>query len=201
MMANTTSLIARHSLRPIQFLALAAMVAACDGTHDAASSDSATDTAFASMQARGADAMGVDQATSTHLFDARPDGGRIELQRNVDDSVGVATIRTHLRDIAASFSSGDFSTPELVHMKEVPGSAVMIAKRAQINYAYRDLPRGGEVVITSRDPDALKAIAEFMEFQRHEHRAGGMNHGAHSGMSNSAHDMMHDSSKAPPPAR
>src|ERR1051325_8166932 len=57
------------------------------------------DSAFAAVQARGADpqAMGVDQYTSVHRFDTLPDGGRIELQRNVDDSAGVAQIRRHLR--------------------------------------------------------------------------------------------------------
>ncbi|HKN66465.1 MAG TPA: hypothetical protein VJW73_09320, partial [Gemmatimonadaceae bacterium] len=56
------------------------------------------DSAFASMQERGKMAMGVDQYTSTHHFDALPDGGRIELQRDVDDSAGVARIRAHIRE-------------------------------------------------------------------------------------------------------
>src|SRR4051812_49278676 len=55
------------------------------------------DSSFGAMQKRGKQAMGVDQYTSTHKFDALPDGGRIELQRNSDDSAGVATIRAHVR--------------------------------------------------------------------------------------------------------
>src|SRR4051812_42292262 len=55
----------------------------------------ASDTAFAAMQQRGKQAMGVDQYTSVHLFDALPDGGRIELQRETNDSAGVAQIRAH----------------------------------------------------------------------------------------------------------
>src|SRR5690242_6831546 len=38
-----------------------------------------SDTAYASMQQRGKEAMGVDQYTSTHKFDSFADGGRIEL--------------------------------------------------------------------------------------------------------------------------
>jgi len=133
------------------------------------------DSAFAAVQARGADprGMGVDQATSVHRFDALPDGGRIELQRAADDSAGVAQVRRHLRGIAAAFAAGDFTTPAFVHMREVPGTAVMAAKRGTITYAVRDLPRGGEVRIATRDPEALAAVHAFVAFQRQDHRAGG----------------------------
>lgn len=132
------------------------------------------DTAFAAMQERGRAAMGVDQYTSTHHFDALPDGGRIELQRDVDDSVGVAQIRAHIRDIARAFKAGDFSTPATVHMRDVPGTKVMAARRAAITYEPRDLPRGAELRIHTADPDALRAIHEFMAFQRSEHHATGV---------------------------
>jgi hypothetical protein len=133
----------------------------------------AQDTAYAAMQRRGKQAMGVDQYTSIHKFDALDDGGRIELQRDTDDSVGVATIRAHIRAIAAAFKSGDFSTPEFVHMRMVPGTDVMAAKRDVITYEPHDLPRGAELRIRSKDPDAIAAIHRFMAFQRSEHRAGG----------------------------
>lgn len=132
------------------------------------------DTAFTSMQERGRMAMGVDQYTSTHHFDALPDGGRIELQRDVDDSVGAARIRAHMREIARAFESGDFSTPAMVHLREVPGAKVMAERRALITYEPRDLPRGAELYIHTSDAAARRAIHEFMAFQRGEHRATGM---------------------------
>ena len=149
-----------------------------------ATSPSATasaDSAFAAVQARGADArgMGVDQYTSVHRFDALPDGGRIELQRAVNDSAGVVTIRHHLRTIAAAFETGDFSTPAFVHMQDVPGTRVMAAKRDAITYTYRELPRGGEVRITTRDPAAVDAVHAFIAFQRTDHRAAGADHRGH----------------------
>ena len=131
------------------------------------------DTAFAAMQERGRMAMGVDQYTSTHHFDALPDGGRIELQRDVDDSAGVAQIRTHIREIAVAFKSGDFSTPMMVHLREVPGAKVMAARRSLITYEPHDLPRGAELIIRTRDDAARRAIHEFMAFQRGEHHATG----------------------------
>ena len=138
-------------------------------TRDSAAHDSA----FRAMQERGKLAMGVDQYTSTHHFDALANGGRIELQRDVSDSVGVARIREHMREIARAFQAGDFSTPTMVHLREVPGARIMAAKRAVISYDPRDLPRGAELRITTSDDEARRAIHEFMAFQRGEHHAGG----------------------------
>jgi hypothetical protein len=143
----------------------------------AAHASTTADSAFAALQMRGRQAMGVDQYTSTHLFDALPDGGRIELQRDSDDPEGVAKIRQHLQEIAKAFSSGDFSAPAFVHMRQVPGTDVMAARRDAITYTFRELPRGAELRIVTRDPAALEAIHAFLAFQRQDHRAGGMEHG------------------------
>ena len=131
------------------------------------------------MQQRGKMAMGVDQTTSTHKFDALPDGGRIELLRDVNDSLGIAQIRAHLRLIQHAFQAGDFSTPQFVHMQRMPGTAVMAQKRDLITYAYHELPRGGEVVMKTTDAIALAAIHDFMGAQRTEHHATGAGPVAH----------------------
>jgi hypothetical protein len=131
-----------------------------------------SDSAFAAMQARGRQVMGVDQYTSRHAFEPLADGGRIELQRMVDDTAGVTEIRRHLSEIADAFTRGDFSAAVATHAQEVPGSRVMAAKRGAIRYRMAPLPRGGEVRITTRDPEAVAAVHEFLAFQRREHRAG-----------------------------
>ena len=130
----------------------------------------AQDSAFHAMQQRGHAAMGVDQYTSYHQFDDLPDGGRIALQRDLADAAGVATIRAHLRHIAAAFAQGDFALPGFVHATDVPGTAVMAAQRAAIRYEFHALPGGGEVRITTRNPQALSAVHQFLAFQRSEHR-------------------------------
>jgi hypothetical protein len=139
----------------------------------AARPDSTSDSAFAELQKRGKVEMGVDQYSSTHRFDDLADGGRIELTRDASDSVGVSTIREHLTSIASAFAGGDFSTPFAVHAREVPGTKTMAAKRDAIRYEFKPLPGGGEVRISSRDPEAIRAIHAFMAFQRGDHRAGG----------------------------
>ena len=127
------------------------------------------DSAFHALQMRGKLVMGVDQYTSMHVFEDLPTGGRIALQRDRDDAEGTTVIRAHLKTIAEAFKAGDFTAPALVHMKDVPGVAVLRAKRAVITYRFRALPRGGQVVITTADKTAVAAIHEFLEFQRKEH--------------------------------
>jgi len=131
---------------------------------------------FDSMQSRGKTTMGVDQYTSTHVFDDLPNGGRIELQRDSSDSAGTAKIRAHFATIAKAFKAGDFSSPEFVHAQSVSGTAVMAAKKGEITYTVKDLPHGAELLITTSDPAAVTAIHEFLMFQRHEHHAAGMTH-------------------------
>jgi hypothetical protein len=177
MATNTRKLRAHASARRLGLFAIlqvfpltALRAQECD-THHAHDSSASPDSAYHAMQARGAKAMGVDQYTSTHHFTDLPDGGRIELERNADDSAGVARIRHHLRMIAQAFTNGDFSTPMFVHMRDVPGTATMAAKRHAITYRVSDLPRGGAVRITTHDPAALAAVHQFLAFQRHDHRA------------------------------
>jgi hypothetical protein len=115
--------------------------------------------------------MGVDQYTSFHQFESLPDGGRISLQRDPDDSAGVAQIRSHMQRIAVAFADGDFALPGLVHAREVPGTAVMAARRSQIRYVADTLAGGGQVRLRTSDPSAIAAIHEFLAFQRQDHRS------------------------------
>jgi hypothetical protein len=128
--------------------------------------------AHTAMEQRGAEVMGVDQATSVHVFESLPNGGVIELQRAADDSAGMRTIRAHLRAIAQAFALGDFAAPSYIHMTSVPGVRVMAERRNAIRYDYRDLPRGGALRISTADGAARKAIWEFIAYQRNEHMAG-----------------------------
>ncbi len=129
------------------------------------------DSAFALVQARGQVAMGVDQYTSFHQFESLPDGGRIGLQRDPGDSAGVAQIRSHMQTVARAFARGDFALPGVVHARDVPGTAVMAARRSRIRYDADTLAGGGQVRLTTSDPAALAAIHQFLAFQRQDHRS------------------------------
>jgi hypothetical protein len=152
------------------------LAGACAGSHppDAAQrrhTEAAHDSAFAAVQARGEHAMGVDQYTSTHVFEPLPDGGRIELQRDQPDSASSDQIRRHMQRIAVAFQTSDFSLPGFVHAQEVPGTAVMAAKREAIRYTVEVLPAGAALRLQSTDSTAVRAIHDFLAFQRQDHHA------------------------------
>lgn len=177
---------------PMRFIITAALLAAAapaaaqtahaghDSTHASHAGHaghaarSGGDSAFTALQGRGHAAMGVDQYTSTHTFDALPDGGSIRLVRDSADPAGVDQIRRHLREIAGSFAKGDFTTPAFVHDGPVPGTEAMARLKDRIRYTVQDLPLGAELRLTTSDPEALAAIRGFMAFQRGDHRAGGV---------------------------
>jgi hypothetical protein len=155
----------------------ALVISSCTGSPEAAESAetrraaAAADTGFAAVQARGGVAMDVDQYTSTHRFEPLPDGGRIQLQRDVADSAGRARILAHMGRIAEAFAAGDFRLPGFVHAREVPGTRVMATERGKISYAVESLPRGAALRLRSSDRAAVEAIHEFLVFQRMDHRA------------------------------
>ena len=156
-------------------------LAACDrpartGSPVLTSARDSTDSAFTRLQARGHVAMGVDQYTSYHRFEALPDGGRISLQRDAGDTIGVAQIRSHMEKIKAAFARGDFALPGLVHARDVPGTEVMAARRARISYVTDTLPGGALLRLRTSDPSAINAIHRFLAFQRQDHRS--TSHGA-----------------------
>lgn len=152
--------------RTTTLIIVAVMATGCNKAKDAND--------FATMQARGEHVMGVNQYTSAHGFEDLPDGGRVILDRvDASDSAGIATVRAHMRDIAAAFRAGDFAKPFEVHAQTVPGTQVMTARRDKISYEVKDRPRGGEVRLESHDPQAIAAIHEFLEFQRNAHHAAG----------------------------
>ena len=151
-------------------IACAVLIGCSPAAQDSAAS---SDTSFAALQERGAVAMGVDQYTSSHVFESLPDGGRIVLQRDSADSAGTAVIRAHMADIATRFAGGDFTIPGAVHARVVPGTEVMADRAVHIRYTVDTLPRGGQVRVTTSDSASISAIHEFLEFQRMDHRAAG----------------------------
>ncbi len=154
-------------------LAIAWLVTVAVGCTRADEGKGRNDSSFAALQQRGETAMGVNQYTSQHVFESLPTGGRIVLQRKEPDSVGEAAIRAHMRTIANAFTSGNFAVPGFVHAtSEVPGTAQMKELKAEITYTAGDIPRGAEVVISTRNPRAVSAIHDFLAFQRMDHRTG-----------------------------
>lgn len=167
-------------------LRLALLLLAAGAVSTAA--QTASDSAFAGVQRRGAGVMGVDQVASQHIFEDLPDGGRILYRmRDTLDTAGIRVIRDHLRTIEARFARGDFTAPRTVHDTVVPGTPVMARLRDRIRYRMTEHPAGGELRLTTTDPEALAAIRAFLAFQRSDHRAAGHEGPDHGAMDHSGH--------------
>jgi hypothetical protein len=82
------------------------------------------------------------------------------------DSQKVQAIQSHLTYIVTMFSSGESYIPMFVHEQAPPGVPVMKDTHAEISCNFDELSAGGRVRITTTNPAALKAIHEFLRFQK-----------------------------------
>jgi hypothetical protein len=127
----------------------------------------------AEVEKHGDEAMGFPHDKTTHHFRPSPDGGVIEVTVNdAKDDETLQAIRMHLKHITAMFSNGDFSIPMFVHSEIPPGATEMRDRRADIAYAFEEIPAGGRIRIETKNPDALNAIHDFLNFQITDHHSG-----------------------------
>jgi hypothetical protein len=117
--------------------------------------------------------MGFSHEATAHHFRLLADGGVIEVDiKSEHDDATRDQIRMHLSHIASLFSSSDFDIPMFIHNKVPPGVPVMKSKQDAITYRFQPTGSGGQVRITTRNPEALKAIHEFLRFHIQDHRTG-----------------------------
>jgi hypothetical protein len=122
---------------------------------------------------RGDHVMGFSHDKAAHHFRLYPDGGAIEVQANsAADTATRDEIRMHFGHLAKMFAAGDFSAPVLIHAQNPPGSATMKRLREDIHYQLENTNRGALIRITTKNPDALAAVHEFLRFQIKDHLTG-----------------------------
>ena len=127
----------------------------------------------AGVEERGDHVMGFDHTKTTHHFLLSQTGGSIEVAVNdPDDAASRDAIRGHLSHVARMFADGNFEAPMLIHDRVPPGVPAMKRKKAVIEWNFEEMPAGGRVRITTKDPEALTAIHEFLRFQIEDHRTG-----------------------------
>jgi hypothetical protein len=125
------------------------------------------------LEHRGNQGMGFDQQKTTHHFLLRKDGGAIQVTANSSaDKTSIDEIHMHLEHIARAFKSGEFDIPMFVHDQTPPGVPTMTKLKGQIKYSYEAMENGGQVVISSANAEAVKAVHEFLKFQITEHKTG-----------------------------
>ena len=136
---------------------------------------------------RGMHVMPFDLKLTQHIFTKTETGGIQQVVvRESNDKPQIELIRQHLTKISGEFSHGDFSDPEKIHGKEMPGLAELRnAKPGQLHVLYKELPDGAEITYSSKEPGLVDAIHRWFDAQLADHGPDampGMNHG-------SMHDM------------
>lgn len=125
------------------------------------------------MNERGDQGMGFSQEKTTHHFYLTKTGGIIQVEANdPKDTVSRDQIRQHLGHIRMMFAEGNFDTPMFVHNQVPPGVPEMQRLKSAISYKYEETERGGRVLISSDDAQAVAAIQSFLRFQITEHKTG-----------------------------
>lgn len=117
--------------------------------------------------------MGFSHEKTTHHFRLYADGGAIEAEANdAQDAATHDEIRSHFGHIAKMFAAGNFSAPMLIHAQNPPGTAEMKRLRDAIQYKLETTEKGARIRITTKKPEALRAIHEFLRFQISDHQTG-----------------------------
>lgn len=127
--------------------------------------------AQAAVSARGPLVMGFDVAKTKHIFDKTADGGvQSVVIREPSFTDQIPLIQNHLHHLAMKIQAGDWSNQEAIHGPSMPGLAILkAAKSRALKVEYRDLPDGGQVVLSSADPALQNAIHTMFDAQLADH--------------------------------
>ncbi len=126
-----------------------------------------------SVMQRGDEVMGFSHEKTEHHFRLYADGGAIEAEaENAQDTASRDEIRLHFGHIVTMFADGNFSAPMLIHAQNPPGTEGMKRLRDAIQYRLETTEKGARIRITTKDPDALRAVHEFLRFQISDHQTG-----------------------------
>ncbi len=125
------------------------------------------------VQRRGDQAMGFSHARTSHRFVLTKDGGTISAEANdPGDASSRDAIRSHMRHIASAFAAGDFEMPMFIHGRTPPGVPTMKRLQREISFLAEETERGAQVVVRTKNQDALEAVHEFLRFQIADHATG-----------------------------
>ena len=134
---------------------------------------------------RESKAMGFSQERTTHHFVLAADGGRIQVTANAaDDRTTIEQVRSHLKQIAEEFKTGDFATPLLVHGQTPPGVPAMRNLKSEISVR---VPRpfwrscGGDPEPESRGGRGRAGVPALSDSRAQDGRPSSLNRSTRSG--------------------
>lgn len=124
----------------------------------------------AEVREKGKDVMPFSLDKTLHSFDKTANGGVQRVRVRGEAPEQVAMIRSHLREIAASFTARNFDKPAHIHGVDMPGlTAMKAAKPGELGVRYRELDDGAEIAYAGRTPQLVAAIHAWFDAQLGDH--------------------------------
>ncbi len=120
---------------------------------------------------RGSHVMPFDLEKTTHIFTQTPNGGVQQvIAKNKLDAEQIKLIRSHLSEISNEFKRGNFSNPEKIHGKSMPGLIELkAAQSGQIKFEYEELPDGAQITYSTEVEKLKHAIHQWFDAQLSDH--------------------------------
>lgn len=116
--------------------------------------------------------MPFDIARVEHVFRMTSSGGSMRVVlRTPDDAAQLPGIRSHLRELAASFSRGDYGKPGHLHGEAMPGLAELRKGAGDVKVDYAELADGAEIRLHASDLELVTAVHRWFGAQLSEHGA------------------------------
>lgn len=135
------------------------------------SAEKASEDRLDEITERGAQVMPFSLERTTHVFSKTGNGGVQQvIVKDSADTEQIQLIRGHLSKISQEFMQGDFSDPEKIHGKDMPGLATLrTAKPDRLKIVYKELHNGAEIDYSTDDMKLVEAIHQWFDAQLSDH--------------------------------
>ncbi len=125
----------------------------------------------AEVAQRGTQVMPFDLDKTMHIFSKTELGGIQQVvTKDKSDIQQIELIRKHLSEIARQFTKRNFSGPEHIHGKDMPGLIELRnADPDAIHISYSELDNGAKIEYTSTKKSLINAIHQWFDAQLNDH--------------------------------
>ena len=133
--------------------------------------EKASDARINEVAELGKHVMPFDLNQTLHVFSKIENGGVQQvITKDPENKPQITLIREHLSKIASDFKQSNFSDPEKIHGKDMPGlEALRTAEADAITILYREIADGAEITYTSDKPELIIAIHQWFDAQLRDH--------------------------------
>jgi hypothetical protein len=143
--------------------------------------EKASDARINEVAQLGKHVMPFDLNQTLHIFTKVKNGGVQQvIAKNAQNKTQISLIREHLIKIENDFKQANFSDPEKIHGKDMPGlEALRNAKLGLITIHYSEIPDGAKITYLSKDAKLIIAIHQWFDAQLRDHASHATMHRMH----------------------